>query len=122
MCVDSSNVSRPSPRPTDGGDSASSSPLWYETKAVLVCRKLGNSDSAMDVDSMEASEKYVPDWSVANKDRVVDTLSVKNSLFHIATPAEHFHYRRMSGPELGYSLMFNQAQSNSWWWRRIEDG
>ncbi|MFS7990111.1 hypothetical protein Hanom_Chr11g01054911 [Helianthus anomalus] len=27
-----SNVSRPSPQPVDGGDSASSSPLWYKTK------------------------------------------------------------------------------------------
>ncbi|MFS7937028.1 hypothetical protein Hanom_Chr05g00422731 [Helianthus anomalus] len=60
MCVDSSNVSWPSPRPTDGGDSALSSPLC-----------------AMDVDSMEALEKYVPDWSVADKDRVVDALSAK---------------------------------------------
>ncbi|MFS7981003.1 hypothetical protein Hanom_Chr10g00945811 [Helianthus anomalus] len=31
-----SNVSRPSPRPLDGGDSASSSPLWYNTDAVFL--------------------------------------------------------------------------------------
>ncbi|KAJ0716307.1 hypothetical protein HanPI659440_Chr13g0511181 [Helianthus annuus] len=97
----------------DGGDSASSSPLWYETEVVLVCRELGNSNIAMDVDFTEASEKYVPDWSLANKNRVVDALSAKMSLFHIGTPAEHFHYRKMSGPELGNALMFNQAQSNS---------
>ncbi|KAM0070994.1 hypothetical protein Hdeb2414_s0001g00019771 [Helianthus debilis subsp. tardiflorus] len=67
----------------------------------------------MDVDSAEALEKYVPDWSLVNKDRIIDALSSKMSLFHIGTPAEHFHYRRMSGPELGYALMLNQAQSNS---------
>ncbi|KAJ0495689.1 hypothetical protein HanIR_Chr12g0611721 [Helianthus annuus] len=30
-----SNVSRLSPKPIDGGDSASSSPLWYNTEAVF---------------------------------------------------------------------------------------
>ncbi|MFS7900934.1 hypothetical protein Hanom_Chr00s153450g01822771 [Helianthus anomalus] len=105
-CVDSFNVSRSSPRPMDGGDSASWSPLWYETEVVLVCRELGNSNIAMDVDSAEASEKYLPSWSLANKDRVVDALSAKMSLFHIGTTAEHFHYRKMSGPELGNALMF----------------
>ncbi|MFS7931636.1 hypothetical protein Hanom_Chr04g00358231 [Helianthus anomalus] len=34
-------------------------------------------------------------------------------LFHLGTPAEHAHYRKMSGPELGNSLMLNQTQSNS---------
>ncbi|KAJ0796311.1 hypothetical protein HanPI659440_Chr04g0160741 [Helianthus annuus] len=67
----------------------------------------------MDVDSAEALEKYVPDWSLVNKDKIIDALSAKMSLFHIGTPAEHFHYRRMSGPELGKDLMLNQAQSNS---------
>ncbi|MFS7911768.1 hypothetical protein Hanom_Chr02g00122001 [Helianthus anomalus] len=67
----------------------------------------------MDVDSAEASEKYVPDWLVANKDRVVDAMSVKMSLFHIGTPIKHYHYRKMSGPELGNALMFNKAQSKS---------
>ncbi|MFS7927730.1 hypothetical protein Hanom_Chr04g00312551 [Helianthus anomalus] len=67
----------------------------------------------MYVDLAEALEKYVPGWSLANKDRVVDALSVKMSLFHIGIPVEHFHYRKMSGPELGNALMFNQAQSNS---------
>ncbi|KAJ0779599.1 hypothetical protein HanPI659440_Chr06g0228281 [Helianthus annuus] len=45
-----SNVLRPSPQQIDGGDSASSSPLWYETEAVFICRELGSGD-AMDVDS-----------------------------------------------------------------------
>ncbi|KAJ0652872.1 hypothetical protein HanOQP8_Chr15g0577121 [Helianthus annuus] len=35
------------------------------------------------------------------------------ALFHLGTPAEHAHYRKMSGPELGNALMLNQAQSNS---------
>ncbi|KAJ0511139.1 hypothetical protein HanIR_Chr11g0548641 [Helianthus annuus] len=35
------------------------------------------------------------------------------ALFHLGTPAEHSHYRKMSGPELGNALMLNQAQSNS---------
>ncbi|MFS7937098.1 hypothetical protein Hanom_Chr05g00423531 [Helianthus anomalus] len=61
--VDSSNISRPSPRQTDGGDSVSSSPGWYETEAVLVCWESGVSDKAIDVDLAEALEKYVPDWS-----------------------------------------------------------
>ncbi|MFS8016494.1 hypothetical protein Hanom_Chr15g01369341 [Helianthus anomalus] len=108
-CVDSSNVSQPSPRPTDGGDSASSFPLWYETEAVLMIRELGISNSSIDVDSAEASEKYVPDWSVANRDRVLDALSAKISLLHIGTPIEHLHNRKMSGLELGNALMFNQA-------------
>ncbi|MFS7998671.1 hypothetical protein Hanom_Chr12g01156621 [Helianthus anomalus] len=34
-------------------------------------------------------------------------------LFHIGTLAEHFHYRRMSRPELGNIVMLNEAQSNS---------
>ncbi|KAJ0717062.1 hypothetical protein HanPI659440_Chr13g0519421 [Helianthus annuus] len=60
-----------------------------------------------------ALERYVPDWSLANKDRIVDALSAKMSLFHIGTPAEHAYYRKMSRPELGNALMLNQAQSNS---------
>ncbi|MFS8016394.1 hypothetical protein Hanom_Chr15g01368161 [Helianthus anomalus] len=116
-CVDSSNGSWPSPRPTDGGDSASSFPLWNETEAVLVCRELGISNSAIHVDSARASEKYVPNWSIANKDRVVDALSAKISLFHIGTPIEHLHYRKMSGSELGNALIWVEAESN---YRRFE--
>ncbi|KAJ0733819.1 hypothetical protein HanPI659440_Chr11g0412761 [Helianthus annuus] len=107
-----SNVSRPSPQPIDGGDSASSSPLLYETEAVFICRELGSGD-AVDVDSAHALEKYIPDWSLANKDRIMDALSAKMALFHLGTPAEHAYYRKMSGPELGNALMLNQAQSNS---------
>ncbi|MFS7970103.1 hypothetical protein Hanom_Chr09g00817051 [Helianthus anomalus] len=77
-----SNVSRPSPQQIDGGDSASSSPLWYETEAVFICWELGSGD-AVDVDSDQALERYIPDWSLANKDRIVDALSAKMSLFHI---------------------------------------
>ncbi|KAJ0725130.1 hypothetical protein HanPI659440_Chr12g0455331 [Helianthus annuus] len=66
-----------------------------------------------DMDSARALEKYVPEWSLANKDRVVDALSSKMALFHLGTPAEHSHYRKMSGSELGNALMLNQAQSNS---------
>ncbi|MFS7937091.1 hypothetical protein Hanom_Chr05g00423451 [Helianthus anomalus] len=69
----------------------------------------GVSDNAIDVDSAEALERYVPDWSVTNKDRIADALLAKMSLFHIGTPAKHFHYRKMSGSELGNALMFNQA-------------
>ncbi|KAJ0800301.1 hypothetical protein HanPI659440_Chr03g0101411 [Helianthus annuus] len=119
-----SNVSRPSPQQIDGGDSASSSPLWYETEAVFICRELG-SGNAVDVDSAHALEKYIPDWSLANKDRIVDALSAKMSVFHIGTLAEHAHYRKMSGPEVGNALMLNQAQYNSLvvetYKRRIED-
>ncbi|KAJ0467690.1 hypothetical protein HanIR_Chr14g0688061 [Helianthus annuus] len=107
-----SNVSRPSPQLIDGGDSASSSPLWYETEAVFICRELGSGD-AVDVDPAHALEKYVPEWSLANKDRIMDALSAKMALFHLGTPAEHAYYRKMSGPELGNALMLNQAQSNS---------
>ncbi|KAJ0753264.1 hypothetical protein HanPI659440_Chr09g0333711 [Helianthus annuus] len=107
-----SNVLRPSPQQIDGGDSASSSPLWYETEAVFICRELG-SGNAMDVDSAQALERYVPDWSLVNKDRIVDALLAKMSLFHIGTPAENAYYRKMSGPELGNALILNQAQSNS---------
>ncbi|KAM0009245.1 hypothetical protein Hdeb2414_s0094g00790071 [Helianthus debilis subsp. tardiflorus] len=67
----------------------------------------------MDKYYAEASEKYVPDWSLVNKDRIINALSAKMSLFHIGTPAEHFCYRRVSEPELGNALMLNQAQSNS---------
>ncbi|KAJ0733671.1 hypothetical protein HanPI659440_Chr11g0410921 [Helianthus annuus] len=107
-----SNVSRPSPQPIDGGDSASSSPSWYQTEAFFICRDLGSGE-AVDVDSAHALEKYVPDWSLANKDRIMDALSAKMALFHLGTPAEHAYYRKMSGPELGNALMLNQAQSNS---------
>ncbi|KAJ0641947.1 hypothetical protein HanLR1_Chr16g0632841 [Helianthus annuus] len=107
-----SNVLRPSPQPFDGGDSASSSPLWYETEAVFLCQELGSSGAA-DLDPTRALEKYVPEWSLTNKDRIVDALSAKMALFHLGTPAEHAHYRKMSGPELGNALMLNQAQSNS---------
>ncbi|KAJ0693604.1 hypothetical protein HanPI659440_Chr15g0599041 [Helianthus annuus] len=107
-----SNVSRPSPQPFDGGDSASSSPLWYETEAVFLCQELGSGDAA-DLDPTRALEKYVPEWSLTIKDRIVDALSAKMALFHLGTPAEHAHYRKMSGPELGNALMLNQAQSNS---------
>ncbi|KAJ0788018.1 hypothetical protein HanPI659440_Chr05g0186791 [Helianthus annuus] len=107
-----SNISRPSPQPFDGGDSASSSPLWYETEAVFLCRELGSGDAA-DLDPTRALEKYVPEWSLTNKDRIVDALSAKMALFHLGTPAEHAHYRKMSSPELGNALMLNQAQSNS---------
>ncbi|MFS7955468.1 hypothetical protein Hanom_Chr07g00643011 [Helianthus anomalus] len=65
------------------------------------------------MDSARALEKYVPEWSLANKDRIVDALSAKMALFHLGTPAEHAHYRKMSGPELENALMLNQAQSNS---------
>ncbi|KAJ0540175.1 hypothetical protein HanRHA438_Chr08g0369641 [Helianthus annuus] len=44
-----SNVSRPSPQQIDGGDCASSSPLWYETEVIFICRELG-SGNAVDVD------------------------------------------------------------------------
>ncbi|KAJ0576192.1 hypothetical protein HanOQP8_Chr05g0179241 [Helianthus annuus] len=107
-----SNVSRPSPQPIDGGDSASSSPLWYKTEAVFLSWELG-SGSIGDMDLARASERYVPEWSLANKDRIVDALSAKMTLFHLGTPAEHAHYRKMSGPELGNALTLNQAQSNS---------
>ncbi|MFS8027529.1 hypothetical protein Hanom_Chr16g01499731 [Helianthus anomalus] len=85
-----SNVSRPSPQPIDGGDSASPSSLWYETEVVFKCREQGYGDT-VDVDSAHALEKNVPLW----------------------TPAEHAYYRKMSGPELDNALMLNQAQSNS---------
>ncbi|KAJ0765877.1 hypothetical protein HanPI659440_Chr08g0308851 [Helianthus annuus] len=107
-----SNVSRPSPQTIDGGDSTSSSPLWYETEAVFICRELGSGD-AVDVDSAHALEKYIPDWSLANKDRIMDALSAKMALFHPGTLAEHAYYRKMSVLELGNALMLNQAQSNS---------
>ncbi|MFS7985272.1 hypothetical protein Hanom_Chr11g00996531 [Helianthus anomalus] len=107
-----SNVSRPSPQPFDGGDSASSSPLWYETEAVFLCRELGSGD-AVDMDSTRALEKYIPECSLENKDRIVDALSAKMALIHLGTPAKHAHYQKMSGPELGNALMLNQAQSNS---------
>ncbi|MFS7942776.1 hypothetical protein Hanom_Chr06g00492421 [Helianthus anomalus] len=107
-----SNVSRPSPKPADGGDSASSSPLWFNTEVVFLLRELG-SGGIEDMDSTRALEKYVPEWSLTNKDRIVDALSAKMALFHLGTPAEHSHYRKMSGPELGNALMINQAQSNS---------
>ncbi|KAM0046264.1 hypothetical protein Hdeb2414_s0009g00314121 [Helianthus debilis subsp. tardiflorus] len=103
-----SNVSRPSPQPIDGGDSASSSPLWYKTEAVFLSRELGSGDVG-DMDSARALEKYIPKWSLANKDRIVDALSAKMALFHLGTLAEHAHYRRMSGPELGNALMLNQS-------------
>ncbi|KAM0002298.1 hypothetical protein Hdeb2414_s0334g00870521 [Helianthus debilis subsp. tardiflorus] len=107
-----SNVSRPSPSPFDGGDSASSSPLWYDTEAVFLSRELG-SGGFEDMDAAHALEKYVPEWSLVNKDRIVDAFTAKMSLFHLGTPVEHSHYRKMSGPELGNALMLNQAQSNS---------
>ncbi|KAM0071763.1 hypothetical protein Hdeb2414_s0001g00028961 [Helianthus debilis subsp. tardiflorus] len=67
----------------------------------------------MDVDSAKALEKYVLDWSLVNKDRIVDALSAKMSPFHIGTPTKHFHYRKMSGLELGNVLTLSLAQSNS---------
>ncbi|MFS7987140.1 hypothetical protein Hanom_Chr11g01018931 [Helianthus anomalus] len=100
------------PQQIDGGDSASSSPLWYETQVVFICWELG-SGGVVDVDSAHAFEKYVLEWSLANKDTIVDALSAKMALFHLGTPADHAHYRKMSGPELGNALMLNQAQSNS---------
>ncbi|MFS7987844.1 hypothetical protein Hanom_Chr11g01027621 [Helianthus anomalus] len=81
-----SNVSRPSPQPLMVG---------------------------IELDPVRASEKYIPEWSLANKDRIIDALSAKMALFHLGTPAEHAHYQKMSGPELGNALMLNQAQSNS---------
>ncbi|KAJ0458991.1 hypothetical protein HanHA89_Chr16g0643921 [Helianthus annuus] len=107
-----SNVSRLSPQPFDGGDSASSSPLWFKNEAAFLSRELGSGDAG-DMDSARALEKYVSEWSLVNKDRIVDALSAKMALFHLGTPAEHAHYRKMSGPELGNALMLNQAQSNS---------
>ncbi|KAJ0575296.1 hypothetical protein HanPSC8_Chr05g0189141 [Helianthus annuus] len=107
-----SNVSRPSPQTFDGGDSASSSPLWFKTEAAFLSRKLGSGDAG-DTDSARALEKYVPKWLLVNKDRIVDAFSAKMALFHLGTPAEHAHYRKISGPELGNALMLNQAQSNS---------
>ncbi|KAM0060392.1 hypothetical protein Hdeb2414_s0004g00123621 [Helianthus debilis subsp. tardiflorus] len=107
-----SNISRPSPQPFDGGDSASSSPLWFKTEVAFLSRELGSGDAG-DMDSARALEKYVPEWSLVNKDRIVDALSAKMALFHLGTPAEHAHYRKMSGPELGNALMLNQAQSTS---------
>ncbi|KAF5761939.1 hypothetical protein HanXRQr2_Chr16g0771001 [Helianthus annuus] len=92
-----SNVSRPSPQPIDGGDSASSSPLWYKTEAVFLSRELGSGDVG-DMDSARALERYISEWSLVNKDRIVDALSAKMALFHLGTPAEHAHYRKMSGP------------------------
>ncbi|KAM0026349.1 hypothetical protein Hdeb2414_s0020g00557251 [Helianthus debilis subsp. tardiflorus] len=79
---------------------------------VLLCRELGSGD-VVDVNSARALEKYVPEWSLVNKDRIVDALSAKMALFHLGTPAEHAHYRKMSVLELGNALMLNQAQSNS---------
>ncbi|MFS8022449.1 hypothetical protein Hanom_Chr16g01439561 [Helianthus anomalus] len=109
-----SNVSRSSPHPIDGGDSVSSSPLCYKTKAVFLSRELGSGDVG-DMDLARALEKYIPEWSLVNKYRIVDALSAKMALFHLGTPTEHAHYRKMSGPEpeLGNALMLNQAQSNS---------
>ncbi|MFS7943972.1 hypothetical protein Hanom_Chr06g00506541 [Helianthus anomalus] len=107
-----SNVSRPSPHPIDGGDSASSSPLWYKTEVVFLSWELGLGDVG-DMDSARALEKYIPEWSLVNKDRIMDALSAKMALFHLGTPAEHAHYRKTSGLELGNALMLNQAQSNS---------
>ncbi|MFS8018436.1 hypothetical protein Hanom_Chr15g01392031 [Helianthus anomalus] len=65
------------------------------------------------MDSTCALEKYVPEWSLAIKDRIADALSARMELFHLGTPAEHAHYWKMSGLELGNALMLNQAQSNS---------
>ncbi|KAM0041154.1 hypothetical protein Hdeb2414_s0011g00362941 [Helianthus debilis subsp. tardiflorus] len=73
---------------------------------------LGSSD-AVDVDFAYAMEKYVPEWSLTNNDRIVDALAAKMDLFYLGTPAEHAYYRKMSGPELGNALMLNEAQPNS---------
>ncbi|KAJ0480837.1 hypothetical protein HanIR_Chr13g0636131 [Helianthus annuus] len=75
-----------------------------------VLLRLGDFEGA---DAAHALEKYVPEWSLVNKDRIVDAVSAKMSLFHLGTPAEHSYYRKMNGPELGNTLMLNQAQSNS---------
>ncbi|MFS8017344.1 hypothetical protein Hanom_Chr15g01379271 [Helianthus anomalus] len=74
-------------------------------------RPLG-SGGAVDVDSAHALEKYVPDWSLANKDRIMDALSAKMALFHLGTPAEHAYYRKMSAYK-----RWVEAESNS---RRFE--
>ncbi|KAM0072261.1 hypothetical protein Hdeb2414_s0001g00034441 [Helianthus debilis subsp. tardiflorus] len=92
-----SNVSRPSPQPIDGGDSASSSPLRYKTEVVFLSRELGSGNIG-DMDLAQASEKYIPEWSLMNKDRIVDALSAKMALFHLGTPAEHAHYRKNERP------------------------
>ncbi|KAM0031415.1 hypothetical protein Hdeb2414_s0017g00508521 [Helianthus debilis subsp. tardiflorus] len=81
-----SNVSRPSLQPFDGGDSASSSTLWFKTEAAFLSRELGSGDAG-DMDSARALEKYVPEWSLVNKDRIMDALSAKMALFHLGTPA-----------------------------------
>ncbi|MFS7955406.1 hypothetical protein Hanom_Chr07g00642231 [Helianthus anomalus] len=91
-----SNVSRPSPQPIDGGDSASSSPLWYKAEATFLYRELGLGNIG-DMDPARALEKYIPEWSLTNK--------AKMALFHLGTPAEHAHYRKMSSPEHGNALM-----------------
>ncbi|KAJ0535377.1 hypothetical protein HanIR_Chr09g0430011 [Helianthus annuus] len=79
----------------------------------LDCHLHGGSGDDVDLDSAHALEKYVPEWSLANTDRIVDALSANMALFHLGTPAKHAYYRNMSGSELGNALMLNQAQSNS---------
>ncbi|MFS7983224.1 hypothetical protein Hanom_Chr11g00972051 [Helianthus anomalus] len=87
-----------------------SDPLFL--RGLSIPLRLGSSDAG-DMDSVRALEKYVPEWSLVNKDKIVDALSAKMALFHLGTPAKHAYYRKMSGPELGNALMLNQAQSNS---------
>ncbi|KAJ0728138.1 hypothetical protein HanLR1_Chr07g0238181 [Helianthus annuus] len=98
----------PSGKPTTGVASNVSRPSPNQ----LMVGILGSGDVA-DMDSARALERYIPEWSLVNKDRIVDALLAKMALFHLGTPAEHVHYRKMSGPELGNALMLNQAQSNS---------
>ncbi|KAM0019220.1 hypothetical protein Hdeb2414_s0026g00683021 [Helianthus debilis subsp. tardiflorus] len=59
-----SNISRPSPQPFDGGDSASSSPLWFKT--AFLSRELGSGDVG-DMDSARALENYIPEWSLRSE-------------------------------------------------------
>ncbi|KAJ0515109.1 hypothetical protein HanHA300_Chr10g0377061 [Helianthus annuus] len=111
--------------PRDHPKNIRSSPLSFGGKGVKVVTDVRTSDPKRiepspsglggieDMDSAKALEKYVPEWSLTNKDRIVDALSAKMALFHFGTPAEHSHHQKMSGPELGNALMVNQAQSNS---------
>ncbi|KAM0034974.1 hypothetical protein Hdeb2414_s0015g00441101 [Helianthus debilis subsp. tardiflorus] len=97
----------------DEEDQVSSLPSsWFGPELMSFFRYTDLFSDDMEIDPSTAEERFIPEWDIRNKDTVMDVLTARTMLFNINTPTDHARSRKMKNPDLGATILTNQAQSN----------